>query len=406
MEWSKMLCVGVGLALCGSLVSEGGQNDLVDVLREKGVLSKEEAAQMTRAASEAGALKPRIGGRIMVDAAVYDSDDVSLNSGTEFRRVRLFAKGRVAPQWFYKLQYDFTDAGSEGFRDVYLGYDGLPGNMSLKIGQTFEAGCMEDTMSSKYITFMERALPVLAFSPATRRMGLRVDTHGSAWHAAAGVFGDTAADDESEEEGTGVSVRACVAPVNRDSAVLHLGASGQYRSPRGDAVRFRARPEAHVDDTRLVDSGSIEDVSGYATYGFEAACVQGPFSMQGEYIGVDIDRDDACSIWMDGFYVYASWLLTGESRPYDASSGEFGRLKPSNPLGEGGYGAWELALRYSELDLDDEVGGGEQHNVTAGINWYVSKTTRLTFNYVVARAETEDGDVDADIAMMRAQVDF
>jgi phosphate-selective porin OprO/OprP len=134
--------------------------------------------------------------------------------------------------------------------------------------------------------------------------------------------------------------------------------------------------------------------------------VLGPFSMQGEYIGVNVDRDAAESAVLQGFYVYASWFLTGESRPYDVACGEFVRLKPSNAFGEGGVGAWELALRYSELDLNDEVRGGVEKNVTAGMNWYVNSAVRVMFNYVRATSETDNGDVDVDIAQVRAQVDF
>lgn len=394
-----------GLVLACALPVPATEPALLDALREKGVLTAEEAERI-------GAVRPApeypqvlLGGRIMVDAAAYDSDDADFSSGTEFRRARAFIKGRLAPDWFYKLQYELNGEGADGFQDVYLGYDGWGGNTGLRVGQMFEAGSLEDTMSSKYITFMERALPVLAFSPATRRIGVRADTHGSAWHAAAGVFGDTAADDESEDEGTGVSARMAYAPLNDTGRVLHLGACGQYRSPRGGMARFRARPESHVDDTRFVDTGTMTNVAAYVTAGLEAACAWGPVSVQAEYIGVDVDRDDEHRAWLHGFYVYAGWILTGESRPYDATAGEFVRLKPAQPLGEGGAGAWEIAMRYSELDLD-EVRGGTEQNVTVGLNWYANKRTRFMINYVRASAETDANNVDVDIAQVRAQVDF
>jgi len=401
---SRVTCLSLIFPCALSVLA--AETTLVDILREKGVLTAEEAGRVEPAASAPVYPQINVGGRIMVDLAGYDSDDADFSNGTELRRARAFIKGRLTPEWFYKLQYDFNGEGADGFQDVYFGYDGWCENVSLRVGQMIEAGSLEDTMSSKYITFMERALPVLAFSPATRRIGVRADTHGAAWHAAAGIFGDTATDDESEDDGVGASARASCALFNEPGRVLHVGASGQYRGPRGETVRFRARPEAHVDDTRLVDTGIMSNVTAYATAGLEAAWVKGALSVQGEYIGVSVDRDNADSVWLDGFYVYASWMLTGESRPYDVTSGEFGRLKPAKPIGEGGIGAWELALRYSELDLDDEVRGGTERNITAGVNWYVNKYTRFMVNYGRADAETDAGDVAVDIAQMRAQIDF
>jgi phosphate-selective porin OprO/OprP len=406
MKWYTSVSVGLMVVLGSVMVAGAEPSALLDVLREKGVLSAEEVDRIASVKPDASYPEVKIGGRIMVDVAGYDSDEADFSNGTEFRRARIYLKGRAAPDWFYKLQYEFNGEGAEGFQDAYLGYDGWDGNAALRIGQMIEAGSLEDTSSSKYMTFMERGLPVLAFSPATRRIGVRADTHGEWWHAAGGVFGGNAADDEAEDDTVGGSVRMTCAPWRETGHVVHLGASGQYRVPRDDTLRFRSRPESHVDDTRLVDTGSMSNLNAYVTAGLEAALVHGPLSLQGEYIGVEVDRDDGESLFLDGFYVYASWLITGESRPYDATSGEFARLKPTQSVGEGGIGAWEVAVRYSELDLNDEIRGGRERNVTAGLNWYVNKRVRFMFNYVHAESEKESGDVDVDIAQLRAQIDF
>ncbi|MDP6630526.1 MAG: porin [Kiritimatiellia bacterium] len=369
-----------------------------------GAAMGEEAAAVTRTS----ALKSlKIGGRLMLDAATYDSDDVDLSSGTEVRRGRLFAKGTFDDDWFFKGEYDFTATGSGQFQDLYIGYAGLSDATTLTVGQFVEYGSIEDATSSKYITFMERALPVLAFAPASRRIGLGIDTHGDAWYAGAGVFGENSGVDESQKEGVGASARVSCAPLQGDGGSLHLGAWGAYRTPRGDDLgRVRARPESHVSDTRLIDTGVISNLNAQTSYGVELAGVAGPFSAQAEYLAMELDRDMHDNESYSGWYAYVSWVLTGESRSYNPQSGSFGRLKPRNPAGQGGMGAWEVAARYSRLDLDDGILGGTEDNVTVGLNWYVNAYTRFMFNYVSASAEKDGGETDVDIIQVRAQLDF
>ena len=101
-----------------------------------------------------------------------------------------------------------------------------------------------------------------------------------------------------------------------------------------------------------------------------------------------------------------SWVLTGESRPYDPHSGTFGRLRPRRAAGQGGSGAWELAARLSSLDLDDEIRGGSEDNVTLGLNWYVNNHTRFMLNVINASAERGGNETDVTIVQLRAQLDF
>ena len=67
------------------------------------------------------------------------------------------------------------------------------------------------------------------------------------------------------------------------------------------------------------------------------------------------------TINFDGFYVYATWYLTGESRAeqyrgyeeFNApGNGNVAQIKILNPWSAGGWGAWELAARVSEINLN------------------------------------------------------
>ena len=48
-----------------------------------------------------------------------------------------------------------------------------------------------------------------------------------------------------------------------------------------------------------------------------------------------------------------------------------------------GWGAWQVALRYSYLDLtDNDVQGGIEENVTLGLVWYFNANSSLQFNAI------------------------
>ena len=99
------------------------------------------------------------------------------------------------------------------------------------------------------------------------------------------------------------------------------------------------------------------------------ALVYGPASLQFEWMSALVDRPIGDAIQYNGYYIFGSFFLTGEHRPYKTSSGAFDRVKPKNNFdGKGGWGALELAARYSMLDLNDEdLNGGELSNFTFGL---------------------------------------
>jgi phosphate-selective porin OprO/OprP len=358
--------------------------------------------------SPSGDFKYQIGGRIQADAANYSADNYEFTDGTEFRRARVFIKGKMYKNWLWQAQFDFSSNDTE-IKDMYLGYKFDPA--VLRIGQFGESGSLEDSTSSKYITFMERALPVLAFAPAKRRIGIGLNSYNDYGSYSIGIFGNSESADETES-GKGASTRVSYVPWYGKTQTLHIGLSLQYRTPPdlasiGKSIKYRARPEAHVDDNRLLDTGSINDVSNYSINGLEVAWVNGPFSLQGEYIRSNVARADSSDLTFSGYYAYASWFMTGESRPYNIENGTFGRIKPRRSVGSAGIGAWEMALRFSELDLNDQlITGGKANNITLGLNWYPDNNIRFMFNYIRADTDKNAENIDLDIMQMRAQIDF
>ena len=68
---------------------------------------------------------------------------------------------------------------------------------------------------------------------------------------------------------------------------------------------------------------------------YKAAWVQGPFSLQGEYMHADYDAPAVGDPSFSGYYAYGSYFITGESRAYKQSSGAFDKVKPKKNFGLG-----------------------------------------------------------------------
>jgi phosphate-selective porin OprO/OprP len=121
-----------------------------------------------------------------------------------------------------------------------------------------------------------------------------------------------------------------------------------------------------------------------------------------------VERNGYDSVKFRGGYVYASWILSGESRNYDAGSGSFLPLTPNEPLGRGGKGAFELAARISHVDLSDQdIIGGQESNISFGLNWYLNEQFRVMGNLIkvigVKRAGSEFNGEDPLILALRLQ---
>lgn len=192
--------------------------------------------------------------------------------------------------------------------------------------------------------------------------------------------------------------------------MLHIGGSAQYRSgevnnANGNRfLQFRSRPELRSRQPgfpNFIDTGTF--LCDHANiYGAETALVLGPLSIQGEYFFVPADQAVIGGRSGDrefhGWYIYASLFLTGEHRRYDKRLGRFDRVIPHenfflvrDDCEDGrrtlfGLGAWEVAARFSQVDLSDAgvATAGILNEYTAALNWYWNPNMRVQLNYLLA----------------------
>jgi phosphate-selective porin OprO and OprP len=332
-----------------------------------------------------GKFSTKIGGRVQADAATY-SGDPEIGNGTEIRRARLYLSGTMYNDWGYKLEYDFANTnsnGSNGIADAFVTYNGFD-DLEIRVGNMKDPFSLEQQASGNTTMFMERSLAA-AFG-AGRHIGAMLSTNQKHWTLAGGVFGDSLTakngTDHDQDEGWGLGTRATFAPINEKDQVVHFGLGLNYRDTGGlGTTAFSQQPETHIGGVNIANTGTLNDVTDFYKVGAEAATVMGPFSVQAEYITTSVSRNDASDLTFDGWYAQTSYFLTGESRNY--SKGIFGNVTPKASVGDGGIGAWELALRYSTLDLNDkDIDGGDVDSYTLGVNWYPTNTLRFTANYV------------------------
>lgn len=349
--------------------------------------------------------KPR--GRIQADAGFVSAPDgIEDGFGSEIRRARLGVQGDIPGGFGYKFEVDV--AGNEvEVSDAFLSY-GHKG-VTVQVGQQNNFQSMEELTSSLNTSFIERAAFTDAFG-FERRLGASVQYGAGDILVQAGAFTDNMGDLPGKSYS--LDGRAVYMP-KFGNTQLHLGGSVHYANREDDSLtRYRQRPLVHFTSLRFVDTTSRVTDSEFG-YGLEAAAIAGPFHVAGEAFW----QEASYAVGDDGNYFGGSaevgyFLTRGDKRGY--KNGIFDRVKPANPVGDGGMGAWQVNVRYDYLDLNDgAIRGGKQNGYYASLIWTPTAYTRLMANY--GRLDYSDAvialpdgstDYSVDVMGMRAQVDF
>lgn len=352
--------------------------------------------------------------RIYVDAAYYtpysdidglrskankdletDDGQFRFSNGVSIRHARFGIKSTLWDRWFAELDIDFAYNEVE-LKDIYIGYK-FNDNWQIKAGQFKEPMSMERLTSSKYLTMLERPMPVEAFAGG-RRLGASVTGWGNRWWVSAGLFSRSVDIIQKEknrgDDGIGVTARAVCSPVNRNDFTVHIGAYGTFRKPdmtgtKDRTVEFRTFPEGRVDRRRFIRT-EINNVRHYGTVGLELGLRCDKALLYGEYIYTRLSRyryegEQRVNLKdcdFNGWYVTGSYMILGQQRRYAPDDAEFGPMSVNRKAGN-----LEIAARVSSIDLNDfhdaaqAVLGGQGYNYTVSLNWYPVRNICLGLNY-------------------------
>ena len=341
-----------------------------------------------------------------------------LSGGANFRRARIGVDGKVFGDFDYNILFDFGGSGAEDagrVQEMWVQYSGLK-PFRFRIGSFAPPLGLEDAASTNGALFPER--PAVAdvargLAGGDTRIGGGVIGNGDHWFVSAVWTGPlvqslnsaaTSFNPPIFDEQQGYALRIAGTPFYGVDWLVHVGANASVVTQPTDlgtsaavryAVQLRERPELRVDGTRLVDTGQI-DARGAQALGLELAAQKQNLTVQGEYFDISVDRRFAAAGVTDpkfsGWYVEAGWVLTGERRKYNLATAAFDAPSVDKPfdLKKGTWGAWELAARYSTLDLNyaeystlaaNRVRGGQQDIWALGVNWFPNSAVKFMLDY-------------------------
>jgi phosphate-selective porin OprO/OprP len=376
---AKILALGT-VASLSCITAQAADKELLDILLQNGsidqaqyskliekeTISKKDVNNIIVKLNQKGLqvetadkkFKMKIGGRLHADATFHSGDNKieasQATNGTEIRRARLYLKGVMWEDFKYMSEFDFADNNTT-VKDLYLSYTGLDW-LDITVGNQKQPISMELQESSNDIMFTERSLVNTITGPAfDRAIGVHFKSSGKNWSGQIGAYGESIGKNKVPgDEGWGVASRATYAPIMTKNQVVHLGAYGGFRETNDDSDLLNGGSDfdlkyetTHMSNFYLTRTEAISGAKNISIGGAEAAYMQGPFSIQGEYAYSWVERDGAPNVDFNAFYVQTGWTLTGESRSYKGSDGEFKRLKPATnfSFSGDGWGALVLAAR-------------------------------------------------------------
>jgi phosphate-selective porin OprO/OprP len=335
------------------------------------------------------------------------------SEGFYFRRTRFGVEGTIARDFNYRLLLELGGSGTEGptrINDAWIAYTGFA-PFTLQVGAFPPPSNMDDGTAPEDLPFLERAASseiTRSLGAADGRLAFAVKSGGKRWMSSVALTSRTVSDAEVFDSQLAAVARAGFLAATSESYNVHVGASGTYifapadqgssGTPPRHAIRFRDRPEIRVDGTRLIDTAAI-DAAHASVYGLEFGANWKNFYLQGEHFWYDVERREPTTFAdpdFNGYYLQGTWIITGESRRYNPVTGSFQNPRPKVPFAkEGGFGAWEVAARYSRMNLNFEAGlegtaavpgsvrGGDQQVLTLGVNWYLNPNFKVMVNYLM-----------------------
>ncbi|MDZ4099039.1 MAG: porin [Methylophilaceae bacterium] len=404
-----------------ALVQELDQK--IRVLDRKGEIAEEKAVAEKKAAPvikansggfsiESSVKKHsiKLRGLLQADARNYfGDDDPNVNNEYLLRRVRPRFQGTLFSIFDFDVNTDFAPSAAV-VQDAYVNARFKPW-FQVQGGKFKVPVSLERLQSGADIRFTERSYVSDSIAP-NRDVGFQI--HGNLLdqklNYALGVFdgqfdgqsNGSNRDNAAKSNGKEFAARLFATPFKGDGSALDgLGFGVSFTRAHsndlvvGDSYRSPGQRGFFAYNAGTVTDGNKTRISPQAYY------YNGPFGLLGEYIrsSTDVTRGARSEkLDNDAWQIAGSWVITGEDN-------SFRGITPKNDfdLAKGGWGAWEVALRYHQLEIDKDAFEGAAgvrfaaapntttnfgQNTTekasswaAALNWYLNKNVKFQTTY-------------------------
>jgi phosphate-selective porin OprO/OprP len=346
-------------------------------------------------------------------------------SGTNIRRARLGFDATAFKVWNIALWGEFGGSNNESpaLNQAFVEYAGFKPLSSadplrIRVGAWAAPVGLEDATSNTEMIFLERPAveeTVRGLVAGDGREGAGLFWSGPHWYVSGILTGKVVGTPSTPvyDQQEGYITRLAVNPFHGSDYDVHIGGAivGIIKPADTTAgplttksITLAQQPELKVDsnNTKLISTGAIT-ADGMTSYSVEGGASIHNFYLAGEWYWIDVNRTAIGVVpapspfdpSFTGWYVLGAWTLTGEHRVWSQANGGFRGVQPAHPFdpSSGGWGAFEIAARYSVFDLNDQAGtlglpapvggirGGVQKITTIGLNWYPNNVVRFLFDY-------------------------
>lgn len=374
------------------------------------------------------------------DQSLNSPQATRLRDGFFIRGAYLGVRGTVFGDWDYRFNYDFPGNDPNGVahvKNAFVQYNGFA-PFHIRVGGFSPPFSIGGDTGSPRGELASRPTPVTVTRNVAAGAGRQAATlfySGPRLFAALSYSQDKIYNTISLGRQWALLSRISVLAYTDADWRVVVGTGGTYvvrpsethaGAPGSSGVTLSDFPELVAAQAKLSSTGLIEASHLYQAHVEGAVQRRNLFGEAGYYANRVVRRPGTYTpggahlLDFSGWYVEGGWILTGERRSYFSTNMTFAPPEPKAPVPDG-WGAWEIAARYSDMNLNFDAGrpglptppggvrGGRQRIVSLALNWYPTDKLRFIVQYEdigLNRLSAEGIDIGqhTTVTFLRAQL--